>query len=59
MKAYIITEEQKEALLKALELEKMHTPDQFATTPELRAMQTKAVESIHRRMHYEVCKLLS
>ena len=59
MKAYIITEEQKEALLKSLELERLNTPDQFAITDEQRQIQKRAVESIHRRFHYEVCKLLS
>lgn len=59
MKVYIVTEAEKEALLKALELVKFHTPDQFARTPEQRQAQTDAVDSIHRRFHYEVCRLLS
>lgn len=59
MIAYIITEEQKTALLKELELEKFKTPSQFAITEEDRAAQLRAVADIHRRFHYLVCKLLS
>ena len=59
MVAYIITEEQKQALLKELELEKFRTPSQFAITDEERHAQSRAVEDIHRRFHHLVCKLLS
>lgn len=56
MKAYIITEEQYQALLKDLELEKFMTPDQFAVTDEQRTAQRQAVESIHRRFYFCVCR---
>jgi hypothetical protein len=56
---YLITEAEKDAVLKELELEKFHTPSQFACTPEQRKAQSEAVEDIHRRFHYIVCKLLS
>ena len=59
MRVYIITEEQKEALLNELRLEKFQTPDQFALTPEQKQAQLDAVENLHRRFHYHVCKLLS
>lgn len=58
MKAYIITEEQFQALLKEMELEKFKTPDQFATTDEQRAAQEKAVRSIHHRFHCVVCRAI-
>jgi len=57
-RVYIVTEEEKQALLKALELEKFKTPDQFALTDEQRKAQRDAVESVHRRFHYLVCKAL-
>ncbi len=59
MKAYIITEEQKTALLNELRLEYFKTPDQFAVTPEQKKAQLDALENVHRRFHYHVCKLLS
>lgn len=58
MRAYIISEEQKRALLMELELEKFKTPDQFAITPEQRQAQKDAVEAIHRRFHCIVCRFI-
>ena len=58
MKAYIITEEEKQALLKDLELEKLHKPDQFAATPEEQEMQKRVAEHMHRCFHVIVCKHL-
>lgn len=58
MKAYIITEEQFQSLLKELELEKFKTPDQFAITDEQKEAQKRAVECIHRRFHYVVCRAI-
>jgi hypothetical protein len=58
MKVIVITEAEKTALLKELELEKFKTPDQFCITPEMREAQLNAVDSMHRRFHYLVCKAL-
>lgn len=58
-KVYLITEEQKQALLKELELEKFKTPDQFAITDAEKKAQLDAVDSMHRRFHYLVCTALS
>lgn len=58
-RVYLITEEEKDALLKTLELETFKTPDQFCFTPEMKKAQLDAVDSMHRRFHYHVCKLLS
>lgn len=58
MKAYIITEIEFQALLKELELEKFKTPDQFATTERDREAQLRAVQSIHQRMHFVVCRAI-
>jgi hypothetical protein len=58
MRVYVITEAEKTALLKELELERFKTPDQFALTPEQKQAQASAVESMHRRFHYHVCKAL-
>lgn len=55
---YLITEIAKQSLLKELELEKFKTPDQFAITDEQKKAQLAAVESMHRRFHYLVCKTL-
>lgn len=59
MKVYIITEAEKQALLKELELEKFKTPDQFQITDEQREVQLRAVDSMHRRFHCLVCAALS
>lgn len=58
MKAYILTEAEKQALLKELELEKFKTPDQFCLTDEQRKAQLAAVEGLWRRFHYHVAKAL-
>ena len=55
---YLVTEEQKQALLKELELEKFRTPDQWAVTDEQKKAQRDAVESIHRRFVYHICNTL-
>lgn len=58
-RVYLITEEQKSAMLKELELEKFKTPDQFCITDEARQAQLKAVDDMHHRFHCIVCRLLS
>ncbi len=58
MKQYVLTEEQFQSLLKELELEKFHTPSQFAITDEQRKAQRDAVNDIHRRFHYLVCRAI-
>lgn len=55
----ILTETERDALLRELELEKFKTPDQFALTDEQKEAQREAVEAIHRRFHYVVAKYLS
>lgn len=57
-RVWLVTEAEKAALLSALELEKFHTPDQFQITEEGRETQLRAMESMHHRFHYHVCKLL-
>jgi hypothetical protein len=57
-RAYIITEAERTALLKELELERFKTPDQFCLTPEAKKIQLDAVDAMHRRFHYLVCKAL-
>ena len=59
MKVYQLTEAERDALLKELELEKFKTPDQFCITPEARQAQIDAVASMHRRFHCVVCRALS
>lgn len=59
MKVYLITEAEKQALLKELELEKFKTPDQFQITDEARAAQLKSVESMWRRFHTTVCRVFT
>jgi hypothetical protein len=59
MKVYLLTQAEKEALLKELELEKFKTPDQFQITDGTRKAQLDAVDSMHRRFHYVVSKYLS
>lgn len=59
MKAYIITEAEREALLKDLQLEKLIKPDQFAMNPFEEAMQRKVAAHLHRCFHIIVCKHIS
>ena len=56
MRAYILSETEYQALLLDLEITKFKTPDQFALTEEQRKAQTDAVEWIHRKFHYTVCR---
>ncbi len=56
MKCYLFTEAEYQSLLKELELEKFHTPDQFCLTPEMKEVQLKAVDSMHQRFHVLVAR---
>ncbi len=58
MKYYVLTEEQKNALLKDLEFEKFKTPDQFCITEEAKQAQLNSVETMHRRFHCIVARAL-
>jgi hypothetical protein len=60
MKAYIITQEQREALLKELELQNFKNKDgQFFVNQDAFKVSQEFVDllsdSIHRRFHYIVC----
>ena len=59
MKVYLITEEEKQALLKDLELIKLRVPDQFAATPEERDAQKRVAEHMHHIFHVTVCRHLN
>jgi hypothetical protein len=58
MKLYVLTEAEKQALLRELELAKFHTPDHFCLTDEQKKAQLDAASSMHRRFHCIVCKAL-
>lgn len=58
MRQYVLTEDQFQALLKELELEKFKTPDQFAVTEAQQEAEKRAVENIHRRFHMAVCRAI-
>lgn len=56
MKHYVLTEEQREALLKVLELEK-HKRSQFLK-PEDEEQEKRIRDEVHRSFHYHVCRAL-
>lgn len=56
MKFYVLNEEQREALLSALELEK-HKRSPFLK-PEDEEREKQIRNEVHRCFHYHVCKAL-
>lgn len=59
MKVYLVTKEEKLALLDKLKLEKFQTPDQFCITEEQKKAQLDAVSGMHRRFVIHIERLLS